>query len=413
MVFGEKLQALRKEQGITQESLAEQLGVSRQAVSKWKSGAAWPETEKILTLCRMFGLSADELLLNVERPVETPTEEPAEALVETPADTPAEIPAEASDEAPTEAPAEALDEPPAENLTEAPAAHSRWRWLSILLSAALLLSLTVCWLSINKQTEQRAEIDRLLAEQTALTAEQTALTADVKFLQLDVATLERGAAAASNYEKELLRQIELLEAGLVRLPLTDTPEAAREMARFFLRFGREWRLDHLPAFDLGAAPTESGDYLMWAFVVNLDGWGNSTGVMSKEYVANTVLQHFGLTDLSHTALFDIWEFDGNRYIRNTALPRGIKDEQIYLFRTFTVKDTSGDAVYTVELLRVEPAWTYWGNAAMEEIFEALDSEPFIGDDSSQFTPVAQERISFKMGFNGPVFVEHTIEPIGQ
>ncbi len=407
MVFGEKLQALRKEQGLSQEALAEQLGVSRQAVSKWESGAAWPETEKILTLCRMYGLSADELLLNAERPAEipdeTPAEAPDEAPVEAPAKEPAEAPAEDFAEAPDEAPAKALVQVPVEMPAEALAARSRWRWLPILLSAALLLSLTVCWLSVKKQAEQRAEIDRLLAEQTALTG-------DIKLLQLDVTTLKREVAAASNYEKELLRQIELLEAGMVSQPPADAPEATREMTRFFLTFGRKWRLDYLPAFALGAAPTESADYLMWTFVVNLDGWGNAKGTMSKEYVANTVLQHFGIADLSHTSLFKTWDFDGSRY---TAVPQGINDAPIYLFRTFAVKDTSREAVYTVELLRLEPVWAYWGNASMDDIFAALDTEPLIGDDSRQFTPVAREWLSFKMGFNGPVFLEHTIEQIGQ
>lgn len=63
MTTGEKIYDCRKRSGMTQEELAEKLGVSRQAVSKWEQDAAYPETEKIVELCRMFGLSADELLL--------------------------------------------------------------------------------------------------------------------------------------------------------------------------------------------------------------------------------------------------------------------------------------------------------------------------------------------------------------
>lgn len=63
MAFCDNLQYLRKMGKITQEELAEKLGVSRQSVSKWETGDAYPETEKIIALCRMFGVSMDELML--------------------------------------------------------------------------------------------------------------------------------------------------------------------------------------------------------------------------------------------------------------------------------------------------------------------------------------------------------------
>lgn len=63
MTTGEIIYERRKRAGMTQEELAEKLGVSRQAVSKWEQDAAFPETEKIVELCRLFDLSADELLL--------------------------------------------------------------------------------------------------------------------------------------------------------------------------------------------------------------------------------------------------------------------------------------------------------------------------------------------------------------
>ena len=47
MTFGEKLQKLRKESGLSQEELADQLNVSRQAVSKWERDNGYPETEKL------------------------------------------------------------------------------------------------------------------------------------------------------------------------------------------------------------------------------------------------------------------------------------------------------------------------------------------------------------------------------
>ena len=57
MTFGEKLQALRKSRGWSQEQLAERIAVSRQAVSKWESEAAAPDTANVLEISRLFGKS--------------------------------------------------------------------------------------------------------------------------------------------------------------------------------------------------------------------------------------------------------------------------------------------------------------------------------------------------------------------
>jgi len=62
MKFYEKLQKLRKEKGLSQEELAEMLGVSRQSVSKWESGVTYPETEKLLIISEIFGVTLDSLL---------------------------------------------------------------------------------------------------------------------------------------------------------------------------------------------------------------------------------------------------------------------------------------------------------------------------------------------------------------
>lgn len=61
MTFGEKLSKLRRERNYTQEQLAALLGVSRQSVSKWESGTAFPETEKLLRLGALFDCSLDYL----------------------------------------------------------------------------------------------------------------------------------------------------------------------------------------------------------------------------------------------------------------------------------------------------------------------------------------------------------------
>lgn len=62
MSFSENLKMLREKDGMTQEQLAEQMGVSRQTISKWESGAGMPEMEKIIQLTEMYGCTMDGLL---------------------------------------------------------------------------------------------------------------------------------------------------------------------------------------------------------------------------------------------------------------------------------------------------------------------------------------------------------------
>lgn len=60
--LSENLKKIRKDNNLSQEQLAEELGVSRQAISKWESGAAYPEMDKIIQLCNKFELNIDDLL---------------------------------------------------------------------------------------------------------------------------------------------------------------------------------------------------------------------------------------------------------------------------------------------------------------------------------------------------------------
>jgi len=62
MTFGQKLQMLRKEKGLSQEQLAQQLAVSRQAVSKWELDTTLPETENIIKIVKIFNVSFDYML---------------------------------------------------------------------------------------------------------------------------------------------------------------------------------------------------------------------------------------------------------------------------------------------------------------------------------------------------------------
>ena len=66
MEFHEKLQELRKNRGITQEELAEDLYVSRTAISKWELGRGYPNIESLKQISVYFGISIDDLLSGEE-----------------------------------------------------------------------------------------------------------------------------------------------------------------------------------------------------------------------------------------------------------------------------------------------------------------------------------------------------------
>jgi len=62
MKINEKIYNLRKEHHLSQEELADKVGVSRQTVSKWELGESCPDFDKIMPLCEVFGITSDELL---------------------------------------------------------------------------------------------------------------------------------------------------------------------------------------------------------------------------------------------------------------------------------------------------------------------------------------------------------------
>lgn len=66
MTLGEKLSKMRKENNYTQEQLADVLGVSRQAISKWESNITYPETDKLIRISELFNCSLDYLLKDTE-----------------------------------------------------------------------------------------------------------------------------------------------------------------------------------------------------------------------------------------------------------------------------------------------------------------------------------------------------------
>lgn len=61
-MLSERIYKFRRENGLSQEQLAEKIGVSRQSISKWESGSSTPELEKLLALSECFNITLDELV---------------------------------------------------------------------------------------------------------------------------------------------------------------------------------------------------------------------------------------------------------------------------------------------------------------------------------------------------------------
>ena len=70
MILADKIIEERKRSGWSQEELADQLGVSRQAVSKWESAGSIPDLQKIIQLAELFGVGTDYLLKDEMEPSE-------------------------------------------------------------------------------------------------------------------------------------------------------------------------------------------------------------------------------------------------------------------------------------------------------------------------------------------------------
>ena len=71
MTFAKKLKSIRKQVGMSQELLAEKIGVSKQAVTKWETGAGIPDIENMISISNLFNISIDELICNERTSLKT------------------------------------------------------------------------------------------------------------------------------------------------------------------------------------------------------------------------------------------------------------------------------------------------------------------------------------------------------
>ena len=133
MKYNEKIVALRKANGFTQEGFAREVGVTRQAVYKWEVGDSYPEAEKLMAIKALFGISIDDLLddafdVIIEKPKKAPrrkTLPPVREAVAAPTvpvaePAPAPAPAPVVEPAPAPAPAPVVEPAPTPVVEPAP-----------------------------------------------------------------------------------------------------------------------------------------------------------------------------------------------------------------------------------------------------------------------------------------------------
>ena len=118
-------------------------------------------------------------------------------------------------------------------------------------------------------------------------------------------------------------------------------ETLRE--RYF-EFAIENRLDYVPLFDEGEAPTHSEEYLFYAFAINLDNWGDDKGTMTKDYVGQVIATHFKVNDVTHGPMYKGWDYDGEKYI---AHPSSIKEEPIYVLQDYNTYSKDQRIIYEI------------------------------------------------------------------
>ena len=160
-----------------------------------------------------------------------------------------------------------------------------------------------------------------------------------------------------------------------------------ELQYWFYDFYRDYWMDYFPHFPLSDGPTpDSGEYLYWAFCMNLDNWGEEKSTMSSQYVEETVQSYFGITPADHRSHFKSWSYDENTGLY-TAYPESLKDRSYCLLRSIEY----ADSIYTVHATGYH--WIY--GYPTEEDNARLKATLFAGD-FTELVEFAEITVSFRL-----------------
>lgn len=161
-------------------------------------------------------------------------------------------------------------------------------------------------------------------------------------------------------------------------------------------------LDYVPFFEEGKAPTDSPEYLFYAFAINLDNWGEDKGIMTRDYVDKVIHDHFEVGDITHTAMRKGWDYDGEKY---TAIPQGIKDKPIFVLDSWDSFNENGRTIYRITMDYCVSENYPISDEQMQSIRASI-----VAGDFGALTVRQTESFSFYTDetTNEPVFLSHTL-----
>ena len=163
-------------------------------------------------------------------------------------------------------------------------------------------------------------------------------------------------------------------------------------------FAHQWRLDILPVFSHGAAPTSASAYLYWMY----EKGGSAIkeqGYMSKEYVETEIKTHFEVKDVIHTARRSDYTFDGERY---TPVPLGPPEELLVRLDSVLVEELGGKTIYYVQYCLM----AYDKPLRSRDEWDRYRME-IVNGDTPDLHEVREYTLSFSMQDGEPVFLSHT------
>lgn len=344
MGFPQKLQEYRQTAKLSQEALASLLGVSRQSVSKWEQGLSFPETEKLIELSSMMGVTIDSLLKDTADPPEAPPVDDQTVQPESP--------------------------PPSAGEPEMPARESsgRKRWVNWLATGLILLLTAVAIWQVSR--EPAPAMDWTIQHAESTPEPETTLPTQTE--TEPVPTETEPAETEPGFDTETLQ----------------------ELQRWFFDFAVDYRLDYMPQFTQEDGPTkDAGEYLYWAYAINLDHWGEDKGQMSREYVEETALMYFSVIVEQHRSHLKSWDYDANTETY-TAYPTSLENLTYYLLNSVEVSE--GD--YTVHATRYTSP--YRTESLDDNLILALTEGV-----NTELIPISEVTVTFCLDhtFHRPVF----------
>lgn len=255
--------------------------------------------------------------------------------------------------------------------------------LCVILALLLVASATGC--SFAELTRQKS--GEVTLPKSAPVAAETAESADTPIKQQEKPAdmpVEQEAPAQPEPEPESTSLEE-------HLPVDEVARAQ------WADFADKWRLDYLPVFSRGTAPTSTSEYLMWVFARNMDAL-KEQGYMTKSYVETEIRAHFEVENLTHEGLTRTWNFDGETY---TAVPGGVKDRPLARLDSVIRVNLGEEPQYCVQ-------YCLLGNGNLLDDAEwSRCRDAIVSGDAPDLSELREFTLVFAMQDGEPVFLSHT------